>query len=214
MREICGECERPKDYCMCEAFLYVKEDLGIKIWILQHPLERKKTLLKRTAWFTEKMMSNVETLVGRNHLLCKSLVEAIEHETSILLFPSKTSKDVKSLKISFKDIKSCKETKLNLIVLDGTWKQAKKIFINNEPLFCSKNILHCHISESSGIFTVRRPPKEGYVSTYESIVEVLSVLFDLSSEKLKELYKPLELANKQWNDNLPEHCKVPREKKK
>jgi len=83
---------------------------------------------------------------------------------SALLFPSE-----ESVKINY--LKEKEELKVrNLIVLDGTWSKARRIYLENPWL----KLLRCHVKleiEGTSLYKeVRRQPRAGCLSTIESIV--------------------------------------------
>ncbi len=84
--------------------------------------------------------------------------------------PDETATDLSSLK------SSCSSDKKALIVLDGTWKKAKKI------LYTSSNIQSLpkvsFQNELNTKYVLRKEPKAGYISTIEAIVESLVILDD------------------------------------
>ncbi len=64
--------------------------------------------------------------------------------------------------------------KVQLIVPDGSWRQAKRV-ARREPFL--KNVQHVKLSDaSSGIFYLRRKIKEEGVSTIEAIARALGVI--------------------------------------
>ncbi|EOA13473.1 hypothetical protein CARUB_v10026531mg [Capsella rubella] len=83
---------------------------------------------------------------------------------SALLFPSEES-------VKINDLKEKDELKLrNLIVLDGTWSKARRVYLENPWL----KILCLHVKleiEGTSLYKeVRRQPRAGCLSTIESIV--------------------------------------------
>ena len=73
---------------------------------------------------------------------------------------------------------------VNLIVPDGTWRQTRKIFRN-------ENILHsiAQVSlpkEDNDFNFVRKPQKDFYFSTFEAIIRALRIIED------EEVYKKLK----------------------
>lgn len=84
---------------------------------------------------------------------------------SALLFPAQKSTPIEAVDFEVK----------NLIVLDGTWSKANRIYNENPWL----KILPCvklEIEKMSMFCEVRREPKPGYLSTIESIVYALEAL--------------------------------------
>ncbi|XP_028782223.1 uncharacterized protein LOC114738355 [Neltuma alba] len=87
---------------------------------------------------------------------------------SVLLFPSETAVDITDLDAIGFEIK-------NLIVLDGTWAKAKRVYSENPWLNILPHI-KLKVNKMSLYNEVRREPKDGYLSTIESIVHALKAL--------------------------------------
>ncbi|GFQ03247.1 dtw domain-containing protein 2 [Phtheirospermum japonicum] len=84
---------------------------------------------------------------------------------SVLLFPSEGSVDVGDLNIEVK----------NLIVLDGTWAKAKRMYYENPWLRLLPHV-KLDLDISSLYSEVRHQPKAGYLSTIESIVYAMKAV--------------------------------------
>ncbi|CAH8389186.1 unnamed protein product [Eruca vesicaria subsp. sativa] len=82
---------------------------------------------------------------------------------SALLFPSEDS-------VMINDLKERELKVKNLIVLDGTWSKARRMYVENPwlKLLCSH--VKLEIEGASLYREVRRQPREGCLSTIESIV--------------------------------------------
>jgi len=87
---------------------------------------------------------------------------------SVLLFPSDNAVSVSELDDVGFEVK-------NLIVLDGTWAKAKRIYSENPWLNILPH-LKLEVSEMSLYGEVRNQPKAGYLSTIESIVFALKAV--------------------------------------
>lgn len=89
---------------------------------------------------------------------------------SVLLFPSEKAVDITDLDAIDFEIK-------NLIVLDGTWAKARRVYSENPWLSILPHI-KLKVNKMSLYSEVRREPKDGYLSTIESIVHCLKALGD------------------------------------
>jgi len=87
---------------------------------------------------------------------------------SVLLFPSDNAVSVSELDAVGFEVK-------NLIVLDGTWAKAKRIYSENPWLNILPH-LKLEVNEMSLYGEVRNQPKAGYLSTIESIVFALKAV--------------------------------------
>lgn len=87
---------------------------------------------------------------------------------SVLLFPSENAVSINDLEATNFEVK-------NLIVLDGTWSKAKRIYVENPWL---KLLPHLRLDlDTSSLYSeVRHQPKAGYLSTIESIVYAMKAI--------------------------------------
>uniref|UniRef100_F6HEP2 tRNA-uridine aminocarboxypropyltransferase n=1 Tax=Vitis vinifera TaxID=29760 RepID=F6HEP2_VITVI len=86
---------------------------------------------------------------------------------NVLLFPSEKSVAVEEIDFEVK----------NLIVLDGTWAKAKRMY-NENPWLKLLPHLKLEVEKMSLYSEVRHQPKAGYLSTIESIVYSLKAVGD------------------------------------
>lgn len=100
---------------------------------------------------------------------------------SALLFPSDESVDVEVVDFEVK----------NLIVLDGTWAKARRMYKENPWLKMLPHI-RLDIDRLSLYREVRNQPRAGYLSTIESIVYALKALGEDPSEGLDGLLNVFE----------------------
>lgn len=104
---------------------------------------------------------------------------------SALLFPSEGS-----AKIS--DVKE-RELKLkNLIVLDGTWSKARRMYLENPWLRLLCSHVKLEIEGTSLYREVRRQPREGCLSTIESIVYAMKEIGEDDPEGLDNMLDVFE----------------------
>ncbi|CAH9052480.1 unnamed protein product [Cuscuta epithymum] len=96
---------------------------------------------------------------------------------SVLLFPSERA-------VRVEDLRGVEVR--NLVVLDGTWSKAKRMYKENPWL---KLLPHVKLDVLDGMSSlygeVRHQPKEGYFSTIESIVYALKALGEKDDEDSK-----------------------------
>ncbi|KAL6202350.1 hypothetical protein ACLB2K_026058 [Fragaria x ananassa] len=116
------------------------------------------------------------------------LDEAVEFEVevppgSVLLFPSEEA-------VSASDLERMDIKVKNLIVLDGTWSKAKRMYVENPWLKLLPH-LKLNLDKLSLYNEVRVQPKPGFLSTIESIVYALKAVGD-SPEGLDNLLDVFE----------------------
>ncbi|CAI6345470.1 unnamed protein product [Macrosiphum euphorbiae] len=197
MRQICFSCERPQNVCWCNYLPKTRLKPKCRIILLQHPAEEKRSL--RTAPMLTLGLAEESCVVykGKKFPTKKhvGLWDILSSKQSVLLYPSKKAMDIVDLP---------KETELhNLIILDGTWPQAKAIY-NNTPLLQSMiHVKLMHKYESH--YIIRTQPTDGCLSTLETAIEALTVLEKDESYK-NILLKPLNaLCNFQLQHGAVTH---------
>ncbi|KAH0986929.1 hypothetical protein GBA52_014106 [Prunus armeniaca] len=102
---------------------------------------------------------------------------------SVLLFPSEEA-------VSVSDLEAMNQKVKNLIVLDGTWSKAKRMYVENPWLKLLPH-LKLELDKMSLYDEVRLQPKLGFLSTIESIVYALQAVGD-SPEGLDNLLDVFE----------------------
>jgi len=145
-------------------------DTKTKFVVLMHPKEFKK-VKNNTGHFTHQSLPNSELFIGVDFSEHKGINKIIKEYQSFILFPSKealnlTSQDPKELFI--------KEKKQAIFVIDSTWACTKKMFDESVNLQ-----LLPHISfetKRTSEYSIKEQPQENYLSTIESVHEILSLL--------------------------------------
>ncbi|MFK0570783.1 tRNA-uridine aminocarboxypropyltransferase [Endozoicomonas sp.] len=155
----CPRCQRPEKQCYCKALK--EEKACMDVIILQHPRESRHPL--NTARIVEMGISNCEVWIGEDFSNHQPLQRVMAEKSCYLLFPginAKTSQEVLA-----------KERPEVIIILDGTWRKAKKIYYSNPPLQQLPCIELKHIPRSD--YRIRKAPGEGALSTVEATVALL-----------------------------------------
>ncbi|GFZ04932.1 DTW domain-containing protein [Actinidia rufa] len=101
---------------------------------------------------------------------------------SVLLFPSERSVGIEAIDFEVK----------NLIVLDGTWAKAKRVYSENPWLKLLPHV-KLDLGKMSLYGEVRNQPRAGYLSTIESIVYALKAVGDETDglENLLEVFESM-----------------------
>ena len=129
--------------------------------ILQHPRESRHPL--NTARILEIGISNCNVWTGEDFSTHPQLQMVLQERNCYLLFPganARSSRDVLR--------KAVPET---LIVLDGTWRKAKKIYYSNPQLQQLPCIELTDLPISD--YRIRKAPGKGALSTVEATVTLL-----------------------------------------
>ncbi len=135
-----------------------------RLVILQHPNERLHPF--GTARMVDLALPNarIEVPLARNS---GSLLSPLGvPPDAAVLFPHKTAVDLATLPVG--------ERPNTLVVLDGTWSHAKRLYAHN-PWLQGLRHVRLHPTEPSR-YRIRREPRADFVSTLEAIVAALQIL--------------------------------------
>jgi DTW domain-containing protein len=200
-RAMCWRCRRPRSVCYCGAV--TPAATRSRVVILQHPRERDVPI--GTARIAELCLSNAEVLVGVNFGENARLGELLgsTEQPPILLYPSAHSRDLGT---------SPPEGPVTLIVIDGTWWQASKVFKQN-PLLATLP-RYALAPRMGSRYRIRREPAEHCLSTIEAVAAALSILEGTEFGPAALLAPFEEMVETQLRfarqGQMPRHRKLPR----
>ncbi|XP_023026320.2 DTW domain containing 2 [Leptinotarsa decemlineata] len=184
MRNVCNECHRPSTVCYCSSLPNPRLCPHSRIILLQHPAEEKRCL--RTATMLQLSLEANKCLTfkgkrfpGRHDELNEILTEA----NTLLLYPSPSAVDITEI------VKDSVHSSYNIVIIDGTWPQAKAIYTASPILHSIKQIKILDIDISR--YIIRTQPADGCLSTLETAALTLSLLEKNGIYK-NELLKPLQ----------------------
>ncbi len=159
-RELCRACRRPKRVCVCDTLKRV--DSQTHVVFIQHPLEARVGI--STCRMAHLSLPNSELHVALNAEEIPALVERLKQPDTALLFPADDATDVEALAVPPKQ----------LVVVDGTWDNAKKLFQRSPLLKALPRI--GFVPVAPGNYRIRKEPAEHCLSTIEAVAEVLERL--------------------------------------
>jgi DTW domain-containing protein YfiP len=159
----CAACERPASVCLCSELVPVRTDT--RVVILQHPRESGVPI--GTARLAELALSNSERHVGVDFSSSARLAEVLadRQAPAVLLYPGPEARDL---------AENPPEGPVTLVVIDGTWWQAKKLFKKNPLLWSLPRYALSPAVPSR--YRIRREPALHCVSTIEAITQALTLL--------------------------------------
>jgi DTW domain-containing protein YfiP len=175
-RRICQRCRRPEVVCYCA---HVREiETRTRVVILQHPRERDVPI--NTARIAALCLPNSELHVGVRFGGTKALARAMgdSERPPILLYPTPDALDIET---------HPPDSPRTLIVLDGTWWQASKLWKENPELAAIPRYAFRPPAPSD--YRIRKEPRDDYVSTLEALAHVLGVL-EGDKERLLSMREP------------------------
>jgi len=162
-RSVCSGCSRPSVVCICAAVRRIATQT--RVVILQHP--RESDVAINTARLVELQLERAERHVAVKLGEVPALQARLNDPAAppILLYPGPDALDL---------AEAPPVGPVTLVVLDGTWWQAKKLFQQNPELAL---LPRYSLSPSSpSRYRIRREPALHCISTIEAIGEALSLL--------------------------------------
>jgi DTW domain-containing protein YfiP len=164
-RPSCLRCFRPHTLCLCNYAEPVQ--LPIDVLVLQHPNERGKYY--GTLKLLQALAVNVRVLRGvifdRNEL-----IDAIGDRSPYILFPGACAQPMSSVSTPQRSV---------LVIIDGTWSEAGKIYRRNEYL---AHLPSVKLEHAVSNYRIRKQPKRGCLSTIEAAVLAIEALPNLGPQ--------------------------------
>ncbi len=158
---MCYDCFKPQVACVCASIEPVANHTGIII--LQHPRERFHAIGTARIARLGLVKVSVESCVPRPR---GSAMPAPLPARTALLYPATGARELAEMPIA--------ERPRHLVVLDGTWFHAKKIY---DAYQCLRDLPHVSLIPSEpSRYRIRREPKPHYVATLEAIVYALRII--------------------------------------
>ena len=175
-RDLCLQCQRPTKACIC-AFI-CEIDNKTPVLVLQHPSEVKQS--KGTVALLQRSLNHCQVIVGEDFSENSELNNILATHHALLLYPSEQAQELSlticNLKQEHAEIKHHKP--LLLIILDGTWKKAYRMYRlskNLQPLIavCLPDYL-----ANKGQYLIRTVAKKNALSSLEATCYALALLED------------------------------------
>jgi DTW domain-containing protein len=161
-RTECLTCRRPEPRCVCA--LRVRVDNRTAVTILQHPRERRHPF--NTGRLARESLRNAEL-----HVLQPDERGRLRHRGPLpagaaLLYPHPDAVELASVPLA--------QRPRHLIVLDGTWAQARVVYRDDPRLAALPHVALTPAAPSR--YRIRREPAPHCLSTIESVAAALAVL--------------------------------------
>jgi DTW domain-containing protein YfiP len=163
--------------CYCAALPRITTQT--RVVILQHPRERDMPI--GTARMASLCLPEAELHVGMRWGGSAPLARALHDPARppILLYPGPGARDI---------LRDPPRGPVTLVVVDGTWSQAKTVVRDNPVLQALPR--YAFATPEPSQYRIRREPDEAYVSTIEALMHVLGVL-EGDPARFRSLLDPL-----------------------
>ncbi|MFG1504526.1 tRNA-uridine aminocarboxypropyltransferase [Halobacteriovorax sp. ZH5_bin.2] len=183
-RNHCPNCLRPQGQCLCHTIEQVP--LENRLIILQDQKEALHPF--NTARLAKLVAPNIELVTSEN--INEELIQEIKGLRPFLLF-----KNERSIALNAENIHSLESN--NFIVLDGTWKKARKIY-HTWPQLSDLPCFHLELDDQKTIYqSIRKSCGETHLSTLEAITATLLALGDIQQSQKDQFLAPLKELIKQ-----------------
>lgn len=168
-RGLCLRCLRPPLTCYCA---HVKPfDPGIRFVILIHKREQQKRI--NTGRLAHLCLENSLLLPGYDSYDKDESVNTLLDDKAynhVVLYPGKNSTDLETIPLETREAMR----PLNVFVIDGIWRTAKKTIENSKRLRELPRV--CFTPAAQSRFRVRIQPEAAYCSTVEAIHHTIELL--------------------------------------
>ena len=194
-REVCLHCRRPSAVCYCAHL--VPLPTRTRVVILQHPREARVPI--GTARMAHLMLPNSELLApqpvssdravlfGSHPRVQELTLDPAQVAVTALLFPGPGAQDPALLP---------EGTIQNLVVIDGTWAQARKVLKQNPILHRLPRI--GLLPTRPGNYRIRREPAADCLATIEALALALGVLERAPDRFAQMLTAFTFMVDRQW----------------
>ncbi|MBI5517093.1 MAG: DTW domain-containing protein [Deltaproteobacteria bacterium] len=163
-RPLCDRCRRPLGVCFCALVQPVRT--RTRVLLLQHPRERDVPV--NTARMAALALPEATLRVGVDFTR-DALVQGMVTDRAlpaVVLFPSEDATDLRA---------SPPDGPVTLVVIDGTWSQARAM-VRHNPWLRALPRYRLDPAVPSRYGAVRREPDDTSRATLEALAEALSVL--------------------------------------
>ena len=181
-RPTCSVCARPTTVCVCHA-ISKRLTVATKVIVLQHPAEQNRQL--RTVPLLKASLEDDKclVLVGKRF---KNL-EEITSVSTALLFPGKDAVECSQVDPG---------TYRQLICLDGTWPQARRLYQKNPILHNLPKVMLTSARKS--VYLIHTQPTVHHLSTLESVARAIQEMEKLDGLEEKMIAPLKEMVRTQF----------------
>lgn len=174
-RPTCLRCCRPLKVCLCPFLPLHPLEVSTCLYIVQHPAEESRVL--RTVPLLAACLppGKCIVLVGRRFSEERNpdLAAVCQDSRTLILYPGPDAQNLEDL-VQNQEFLDVKTPGHNVIIIDGTWSQAKDMFLRNTLLHLPKQV---QLSKTlSSQYVIRTQPTNICLSTLECAAVSLSIL--------------------------------------
>ncbi|XP_030598527.1 DTW domain-containing protein 2 isoform X2 [Archocentrus centrarchus] len=186
-RPTCFRCRRPQKVCLCPFLPPQPLEVSTCLYVVQHPAEESRVLRTVPLLAACLPQGKCNVIVGRrfNEEKHPELAVVCRDSKTLILYPGPKSQNLEEL-IQYQEVGTVKH---NVIIIDGTWSQAKNMFLKNSLFHLPKQVQLNRTLSSQ--YVIRTQPSNICLSTLECAAVALSIL-ERNDEIQEVLLKPLK----------------------
>uniref|UniRef100_A0A8C6KVA3 tRNA-uridine aminocarboxypropyltransferase n=1 Tax=Nothobranchius furzeri TaxID=105023 RepID=A0A8C6KVA3_NOTFU len=163
---------RPQKVCLCPFLPPQPLEVSTCLYVVQHPAEESRVLRTVPLLAACLPQGKCNVIVGRrfNEEKHPELAAVCRDERTLILYPGPKSQNLEEL-VRHREIDTVKH---NVIIIDGTWSQAKNMFLKNSMFHLPSQVQLNRTLSSQ--YVIRTQPSNICLSTLECAAVALSVL--------------------------------------
>lgn len=172
-RPTCSRCRRPQKVCLCPFLPPQPLEVSTCLYVVQHPAEESRVLRTVPLLAACLPQGKCNVIVGRKFSEEKhpELAAVCRDSRTLILYPGPKSQNLEEL-LQHQAIGTINH---NVIIIDGTWSQAKNMFLQNSLFHLPKQV-QLNRTLSSSQYVIRTQPSNICLSTLECAAVALSIL--------------------------------------
>jgi len=173
-RSLCLQCQRPTKACICSFICEV--DNKTSVLVLQHPSEVKQS--KGTVALLQRSLNSCQVLVGEDFSNNAELIKILAQHQTLLLYPGEQAQELSLTvnKLEGECTQIIVKKPLLLIILDGTWKKAYRMFMLSKNLHSLKQVCLPDFIANNGQYLIRKVARKNALSSLEATCYALALL--------------------------------------
>ncbi|XP_063336646.1 tRNA-uridine aminocarboxypropyltransferase 2 isoform X2 [Pelmatolapia mariae] len=171
-RPTCFRCRRPQKVCLCPFLPPQPLEVSTCLYVVQHPAEESRVLRTVPLLAACLPQGKCNVIVGRrfNEEKHPELAAVCRDSRTLILYPGPKSENLEEL-VQYQEVGTAKH---NVIIIDGTWSQAKNMFLKNSLFHLPKQVQLNRTLSSQ--YVIRTQPSNICLSTLECAAVALSIL--------------------------------------
>ncbi|XP_037658030.1 tRNA-uridine aminocarboxypropyltransferase 2 [Choloepus didactylus] len=184
-RPECSRCSRPQKVCLCPFLPVHPLHISTNLYIIQHPAEENKVLRTVPLLAACLPQDKCKVKIGRRFSEERDpeLSAICRKSGTLILYPGAEAANLEEFILDSPIYPS------TIIIIDGTWSQAKDIFYKNSLFRLPKQVqLKTSISSQ---YVIRMQPTNRCLSTLECAAVALSIL-EKNNYIQETLLRPLQ----------------------